>query len=162
MQGKGQGKSSSSTTTTKSSAPASASLSAEALSSHEALKKKKAWEFAISPVKSLPMQAFMLYMSGGGVQIFSMGIVAMLLLSPFKNLSTVNTGALRRSTISIYQCHSNYFFFFQTHFSRTLPVAPPPLHRPTRCSTPLSALCATATAIVCDPRNGIVPCSGFI
>jgi len=39
------------------------------------------------------MQAFMLYMSGGGVQIFSMGIVAMLLLSPFKNLSTVNAGA---------------------------------------------------------------------
>ena len=39
------------------------------------------------------MQAFMLYMSGGGVQIFSMGIVAMLLLSPFKNLSTANTGA---------------------------------------------------------------------
>jgi len=37
------------------------------------------------------MQAFMLYMSGGGVQIFSMGIVAMLLLSPFKNLSAINT-----------------------------------------------------------------------
>jgi len=36
------------------------------------------------------MQAFMLYMSGGGVQIFSMGIVAMLLLSPFKNLSSMN------------------------------------------------------------------------
>ena len=40
------------------------------------------------------MQAFMLYMSGGGVQIFSMGIVAMLLLSPFKNLSSMNDGAL--------------------------------------------------------------------
>jgi len=33
----------------------------------------------------------MLYMSGGGVQIFSMGIVAMLLLSPFKNLASMNT-----------------------------------------------------------------------
>ncbi|KAH9968006.1 hypothetical protein BC827DRAFT_1122948 [Russula dissimulans] len=59
-------------------------------SSHEALKIKKAWEFATSPLKSLPMQAFMLYMSGGGVQVFSMGIVAMLLLSPFKNLSSMN------------------------------------------------------------------------
>ena len=38
------------------------------------------------------MQAFMLYMSGGGVQIFSMGIVFMLLLSPFKNLAGMNTG----------------------------------------------------------------------
>jgi len=84
--GKGSGKSSSAVMTS-----ASAISTAEALSSHDELKTKKAWEFAISPLKSLPMQAFMLYMSGGGVQIFSMGIVAMLLLSPFKNLSTVNT-----------------------------------------------------------------------
>lgn len=34
----------------------------------------------------------MLYMSGGGVQIFSMGIVFMLLLSPFKNLAGINSG----------------------------------------------------------------------
>ena len=65
-----------------------------AVNSYEDLKTRKAWDFAISPVKSLPMQAFMLYMSGGGVQIFSMGIVAMLLLSPFKNLSCMNEGAL--------------------------------------------------------------------
>ena len=38
------------------------------------------------------MQAFMLYMSGGGVQIFSMGIVFMLLFSPFKNVAGLNTG----------------------------------------------------------------------
>ena len=50
---------------------------------------------AISPAKSLPMQAFMLYMSGGGVQIFSMGIVFMLLSSPFKNVASINTGAYR-------------------------------------------------------------------
>ncbi|KIL68506.1 hypothetical protein M378DRAFT_158308 [Amanita muscaria Koide BX008] len=36
------------------------------------------------------MQAFMLYMSGGGVQIFSISIVFMLLLTPFKNLATMN------------------------------------------------------------------------
>ncbi|EIN07904.1 DUF1077-domain-containing protein, partial [Punctularia strigosozonata HHB-11173 SS5] len=56
----------------------------------EELKEKRAWDLAISPAKSLPMQAFMLYMSGGGVQIFSMGIVFMLLLSPFKNLAAIN------------------------------------------------------------------------
>jgi ER membrane protein complex subunit 4 len=39
------------------------------------------------------MQGFMLYMSGGGVQIFSMGIVFMLLLSPFKNIFAMNDGA---------------------------------------------------------------------
>ncbi|KIJ17058.1 hypothetical protein PAXINDRAFT_73780, partial [Paxillus involutus ATCC 200175] len=54
------------------------------------LKEKRAWDLAISPAKSLPMQAFMLYMSGGGVQIFSMGIVLMLLLTPFKNILGIN------------------------------------------------------------------------
>lgn len=34
----------------------------------------------------------MLYMSGGGVQIFSMGIVFMLLLTPFKNIAGMNDG----------------------------------------------------------------------
>ncbi|KAG7086487.1 hypothetical protein E1B28_002437 [Marasmius oreades] len=55
------------------------------------LKQDRAWDLAISPAKSLPMQGFMLYMSGGGVQIFSMGIVFMLLLSPFRNLAAMNT-----------------------------------------------------------------------
>jgi hypothetical protein len=36
------------------------------------------------------MQALMLYMSGGGVQIFSLSIVGMLLLSPFRNLAGAN------------------------------------------------------------------------
>ncbi|KAF9265824.1 endoplasmic reticulum protein [Marasmius fiardii PR-910] len=55
------------------------------------LKQDRAWELAISPAKSLPMQGFMLYMSGGGVQIFSMSIVFMLLLSPFRNIAGMNT-----------------------------------------------------------------------
>ncbi|KAJ9092425.1 hypothetical protein QFC21_006807 [Naganishia friedmannii] len=48
------------------------------------LKMKKAWEVALAPAKSLPMQAFMLYMSGSGIQIFSMGIVWMLLTAPWQ------------------------------------------------------------------------------
>jgi ER membrane protein complex subunit 4 len=56
------------------------------------LKEKKAWDFAVSPAKSLPMQAFMLYMSGGGIQIFSIGIVFMLLVTPFKNVAAINSG----------------------------------------------------------------------
>jgi len=58
--------------------------------SYDAGKEKRAWDAAIGPAKSLPMQAFMLYMSGGGVQIFSIGIVFMLLLSPFKNIAGIN------------------------------------------------------------------------
>ncbi|KAK7688925.1 hypothetical protein QCA50_007616 [Cerrena zonata] len=69
----------------------SAKSKPESSSSYAALKEKRAWDMAISPAKSLPMQAFMLYMSGGGVQIFSMGIVFMLLSSPFKNVAGINT-----------------------------------------------------------------------
>ncbi|KAK7035822.1 ER membrane protein complex subunit 4 [Favolaschia claudopus] len=54
------------------------------------IKEKRALDFATAPAKSLPMQAFMLYMSGSGVQIFSIGIVVMLLISPFKNLAGIN------------------------------------------------------------------------
>jgi hypothetical protein len=68
-----------------------AKAAAAAAASYAALKEKRAWDLAIAPAKSLPMQAFMLYMSGGGVQIFSMGIVLMLLLTPFKNIAGINT-----------------------------------------------------------------------
>ncbi|KAG5641102.1 hypothetical protein DXG03_005989 [Asterophora parasitica] len=68
--------------------PAKSQTSAAA--SYDELKEKRAWDHAIAPAKALPMQAFMLYMSGGGVQIFSMGIVFMLLLTPFKNIAGIN------------------------------------------------------------------------
>jgi hypothetical protein len=57
----------------------------------------------------------MLYMSGGGVQIFSMGIVAMLLLSPFKNLSSMNEGA----SVFRFRCATG---------RRSLPCYTPHLH----------------------------------
>ena len=60
--------------------------------SFDGIKEKRAWDFATGPAKQLPMQAFMLYMSGGGVQIFSMGIVFMLLMTPFKNIFAMNEG----------------------------------------------------------------------
>jgi len=91
----------------------STAAAVDAVNSYEDLKTRKAWDFAISPVKSLPMQAFMLYMSGGGVQIFSMGIVAMLLLSPFKNLSCMNEGT--------------FFFHFYFYFHVVFFSPPPPL-----------------------------------
>jgi hypothetical protein len=40
---------------------------------------KKAWDLALSPAKSIPMNAFMLYMSGNSVQIFSIMVTVMLL-----------------------------------------------------------------------------------
>ncbi|TFK69620.1 DUF1077-domain-containing protein [Pluteus cervinus] len=54
------------------------------------LKEKRAWDLAVAPAKSLPMQALMLYMSGGGVQVFSMSLIFMLLLQPFRNAIGMN------------------------------------------------------------------------
>ncbi|KAF9979072.1 hypothetical protein BGZ73_006309 [Actinomortierella ambigua] len=58
----------------------------------ELLKVKKAWDMALAPGKQLPMQAFMLWMSGNSVQIFSVAITAMLMFSPIRailNMSQV-------------------------------------------------------------------------
>lgn len=69
--------------------------------SYDELKGKRAWDVALAPVKSLPVQAFMLYMSGGGVQIFSIGIVFMLLLSPIKNIAGMNEGVFFQFSLRI-------------------------------------------------------------
>ncbi|KAI9456093.1 hypothetical protein HD554DRAFT_220847 [Boletus coccyginus] len=77
-------------THTKTSARAAPATTTTTTPSYAALKEKRAWDLAIAPAKSLPMQALMLYMSGGGVQVFSMGIVLMLLLTPVKNIAGMN------------------------------------------------------------------------
>ncbi|GAA5846284.1 hypothetical protein JCM3766R1_002196 [Sporobolomyces carnicolor] len=45
----------------------------------DALRSQKAWEVALAPAKSVPMQAFMMYMTGGGIQVFSVMSVWFLL-----------------------------------------------------------------------------------
>ncbi|KAJ1835357.1 hypothetical protein IWW55_007026 [Coemansia sp. RSA 2706] len=54
-----------------------------------ALRASKAWEIAIAPGKSLPMQAFMAWMSGTSVSIFSILITGMILMTPAKGLLSV-------------------------------------------------------------------------
>ncbi|RKO88571.1 hypothetical protein BDK51DRAFT_27397, partial [Blyttiomyces helicus] len=48
------------------------------------LKMKKAWDTALGPAKSIPMNAFMLWMSGNSVQIFSILITVMMLWNAIK------------------------------------------------------------------------------
>ncbi|KAL7270216.1 hypothetical protein RUND412_007083 [Rhizina undulata] len=52
---------------------------------------KKAWEIAIAPAKSLPMNAIMMYMSGNSLQIFSIMMTVMLFMNPLKALSSVGS-----------------------------------------------------------------------
>ncbi|WOO83017.1 ER membrane protein complex subunit 4 [Vanrija pseudolonga] len=66
----------------------STTASAAATSSTE-LKLKRAWEVAFAPGKSLPMQAIMLYFSGSGVQIFSLGMIFMLITGPLGAVSGI-------------------------------------------------------------------------
>jgi hypothetical protein len=54
------------------------------------LKVKKAWEIALGPAKSIPMNAIMMYMSGSGLHIFSLMMTGMLFLNPIKALLTLN------------------------------------------------------------------------
>ncbi|ORY33966.1 putative endoplasmic reticulum protein [Naematelia encephala] len=73
--------SSSSTKDISKSQPNPSTIAIQARKSTE-LKLRRAWELALGPAKSLPMQAIMLYFSGSGVQIFSLGMIFMLLTSP--------------------------------------------------------------------------------
>ncbi|CAG8450235.1 2331_t:CDS:2 [Ambispora leptoticha] len=51
----------------------------------------KAWDAALSPGKNIPMNAFMLWMSGNGVQIFSVMITGMLFFQPIKALLAIDS-----------------------------------------------------------------------
>ncbi|PPJ61043.1 hypothetical protein CBER1_02012 [Cercospora berteroae] len=50
----------------------------------DSLKLKKAWELAIAPAKQLPMNAVGMYMTGNGLQIFSIMMVFMLFKGPIQ------------------------------------------------------------------------------
>ena len=56
----------------------------------DTLKLKKAWEVALAPVKSLPMTAIMMYMSGNSLQIFSIMMVFMAFKNPAMGLMNTN------------------------------------------------------------------------
>ncbi|ORY38853.1 DUF1077-domain-containing protein [Rhizoclosmatium globosum] len=54
------------------------------------LKLKKSWETAIAPLKQVPMQGFMLYMSGNSVQIYSIMVTVMLFMNSFNAILGTN------------------------------------------------------------------------
>ncbi|KAL5352215.1 hypothetical protein ACLOAV_002162 [Pseudogymnoascus australis] len=57
----------------------------------DTLKLKKAWEVALGPVKQIPMTGFMMYMSGNGLQIFSIMMVVMAFKNPLMGLLATNS-----------------------------------------------------------------------
>eukprot|EP00842_Homolaphlyctis_polyrhiza_P004912 jgi/Hompol1/5421/HPOL_004422-RA len=63
------------------------------------LKLKKAWDTAFTPAKSIPMNAFMLYMTGNGIQIFSILVTVMMLFNSVNSMINVSK-AFERFQIS--------------------------------------------------------------
>ncbi|KAI8991330.1 hypothetical protein BDF20DRAFT_909124 [Mycotypha africana] len=53
------------------------------------LKVKRAWDVAMGPAKSIPMNAIMIYMSGTSLQIFTVMVTAMLFFQPIKAIMSV-------------------------------------------------------------------------
>ncbi|XP_018018722.1 ER membrane protein complex subunit 4 [Hyalella azteca] len=51
---------------------------------------KKAWDLALGPIKGVPMNLFLLYMSGNSISIFPIMMVGMMLMRPCKALFATN------------------------------------------------------------------------
>ncbi|AEO68744.1 uncharacterized protein THITE_121508 [Thermothielavioides terrestris NRRL 8126] len=63
-------------------------------------KLKKVWEVALGPIKSLPMTAIMMYMSGNSLQIFSIMMVYMAFKNPIMGILGTNQAFERFETDS--------------------------------------------------------------
>ncbi|XP_014678549.1 PREDICTED: ER membrane protein complex subunit 4-like [Priapulus caudatus] len=50
---------------------------------------KKSWDIALAPMKQLPMNLFIMWMSGNSISIFPIMMVGMMLFRPFKALFTL-------------------------------------------------------------------------
>merc|ERR1712137_640687 len=59
------------------------------------LKSKKAWELAKSPLSGMFMTAFMLWLSGSAVNIFSISITVYSMINPIKAIFSVSSGFKR-------------------------------------------------------------------
>ena len=55
------------------------------------LLSKRAWDMALQPIKSLPMNMFMMYMAGNTISIFPIMMVAMMVWRPIQAVMSVGT-----------------------------------------------------------------------
>jgi len=52
---------------------------------------KKSWDIALGPIRQIPMNLFIMYMSGNSISIFPIMMVGMLFLRPIKALIQTNS-----------------------------------------------------------------------
>ncbi len=53
------------------------------------LRAKRSWDLALGPIKQVPMNLFVMYMSGNTISIFPIMMVIMMAVRPFKTLFSV-------------------------------------------------------------------------
>lgn len=112
------------------------------------LKIKRCWDLALGPFKQVPMNLFIMYMSGNSISIFPIMMVVMMMVRPLKTLFSVKqtfkgfeTGAngvgvnilgqklvfclgnLAGVALAMYKCHS--MGLLPTHASDWLAFADP-------------------------------------
>ncbi|XP_039487209.1 ER membrane protein complex subunit 4 [Drosophila santomea] len=86
---------------------------------------KKSWDLALGPLKNIPMNLFIMYMSGNSISIFPIMMVGMMLIRPIKAIFTTQVtskmaegaqgtgqrivyflGNLANVALALYKCHS--------------------------------------------------------
>ncbi|XP_060526049.1 ER membrane protein complex subunit 4 [Cylas formicarius] len=105
---------------------------------------KKSWDLALTPLKQVPMNLFIMYMAGNSISIFPIMMVGMLLMRPiqaiwstkatFKMMETSNAwlqilvyviGNLVNVGLALYKCHS--MGLLPTYASDWLAFVEPPI-----------------------------------
>ena len=80
----------------------------------------------MGPAKTIPMNAIMIYMSGNGVQIFSVMITAMLFWQPIKAIFTLNQSKSEKSSWTVDSTlkyiNVNIVWFYPLAFERFEPT----------------------------------------
>jgi len=112
------------------------------------LRIKRCWDLALGPFKQVPMNLFIMYMSGNSISIFPIMMVVMMMVRPFKTLFSVTQtfkgfevgangigvnilgqklvfilGNLANVALAMYKCHS--MGLLPTHASDWLAFADP-------------------------------------
>ena len=73
-------------------ATSSSTTNSAEIAKNERLKNRKLWEAARSPVSTLMMCGFTMYMTGSRISIFSLIMIVMSTMNLFKGLFNVNNG----------------------------------------------------------------------
>ncbi|KAH8270202.1 hypothetical protein KR018_005511 [Drosophila ironensis] len=97
----------------------------DAASRDQRLVIKKSWDLALGPLKNIPMNLFIMYMSGNSISIFPIMMVGMMLIRPIKAMFTTQVtskmaegaqgtgqrivyflGNIANVALALYKCHS--------------------------------------------------------